>query len=672
MADLTNCASIVATVESLTNNEKVKTSRTTPRDISEVGWIFVQEYYTFLHKEPNRLHCFYGQASHFIHGSEGEQVRTLIGEKEINEKIKSLNFNNCKVAVTNVDCQASKDDGILIQVLGLMSNHDEPPRKFAQTFFLATQPNGYYVLNDIIRFLNDDDEEDENSEFDKDAVDEIVNNDNDNICLDVKTSASQKLAKDDDSYSASPTETLVNEHIIANIKTNGSEHINNKLNVSEDSTSIKSNISKELVNIKPNVLEEPINKTNVSEESIAITTTHKGTLDSITEGSAIASISVTKKSEITHSNTNSPVGTSSPSVTTNVTKSVAGTLADQINHTNLQTNLNNQDVNSLVAHPSTTPSSVVINGNSTSEKNHIVNQENVAQPNNNNNQLSVAETPVDQINLIGTTNNQVSKSPVVKPSTSPPVVTNGHLATVEQHANHPFTITKSITKPQTSPTLDIAQRDNKLLSQQKSQKLQQPFIKKQPSPVINDHQAVSPNQKSAQTQDYSLINAKTTSSIQQKPNKGQTITQITAEIPAQFNNDEQTTASNANDNNVQNEPVTLEKKISTETAASASNTALSIYVRGVKTGMNYDLLKGKFSSFGGVKHLDVVPTRNNSNRSKNFSMDDLNNDDFYNDDYYSALSLLRPSIQLDSDSTTTSETIMAVPKSSPVLTSSSQ
>ncbi|CAH1760531.1 10712_t:CDS:2 [Entrophospora sp. SA101] len=53
-------------------------------------------------------------------------------------------------------------------------------------------------------------------------------------------------------------------------------------------------------------------------------------------------------------------------------------------------------------------------------------------------------------------------------------------------------------------------------------------------------------------------------------------------------------------------------------------------------------------------------------------MDDLNNDDFYNDDYYSALSLLRPSIQLDSDSTTTSETIMAVPKSSPVLTKNSQ
>ena len=48
-------------------------------------------------------------------------------------------------------------------------------------------------------------------------------------------------------------------------------------------------------------------------------------------------------------------------------------------------------------------------------------------------------------------------------------------------------------------------------------------------------------------------------------------------------------------------------------------------------------------------------------------MDDLilNNDNFYNDDSYSAHSLSRPPIELDSDSTTTSETIMAVPQSSP-------
>nr|CAG8648791.1 10046_t:CDS:2 [Entrophospora candida] len=125
-------------------NEKANTSPPVT-DINEIGWIFVQEYYTFLHKQPNRLHCFYGKNSHFNHGVEGEIVKTLIGDKEIKEKIKSLNFEKCRVAVTSVDCQTSKDNGIIIQVLGMMSNHDEPSRKFAQTFFLATQPN---VVND--------------------------------------------------------------------------------------------------------------------------------------------------------------------------------------------------------------------------------------------------------------------------------------------------------------------------------------------------------------------------------------------------------------------------------------------------------------------------------------------------------------------------------------------
>ena len=37
-----------------------------------------------------------------------------------------------------------------------MSNHAEPWRKFVQTFFLAEQPNGYFVLNDIFRFLKEE------------------------------------------------------------------------------------------------------------------------------------------------------------------------------------------------------------------------------------------------------------------------------------------------------------------------------------------------------------------------------------------------------------------------------------------------------------------------------------------------------------------------------------
>ena len=51
----------------------------------------------------------------------------------------------------------------MVQVIGEMSNKAEPHRKFVQTFVLAEQPNGYFVLNDIFRYIiEDEDEELEN------------------------------------------------------------------------------------------------------------------------------------------------------------------------------------------------------------------------------------------------------------------------------------------------------------------------------------------------------------------------------------------------------------------------------------------------------------------------------------------------------------------------------
>ncbi|KAI8052379.1 hypothetical protein BDF22DRAFT_655903 [Syncephalis plumigaleata] len=122
----------------------------------EIGWMFVQQYYTFLNKEPGRLHCFYTKKSKMVHGNEGETVNTLQGQKEIHDKITELGFDDCHVLVSNVDSMASLDGGIIIQVLGEMCNRGGASQKFAQTFFLAEQPNGYYVLNDIFRFLKDD------------------------------------------------------------------------------------------------------------------------------------------------------------------------------------------------------------------------------------------------------------------------------------------------------------------------------------------------------------------------------------------------------------------------------------------------------------------------------------------------------------------------------------
>lgn len=84
--------------------------------------------------------------------------------QEIHQKITSLGFENCKVFIHSVDAQSSADGGIIIQVIGEMSNRGEDWRKFVQTFFLAEQPNGYFVLNDIFRFLKEDAVDDEQAD----------------------------------------------------------------------------------------------------------------------------------------------------------------------------------------------------------------------------------------------------------------------------------------------------------------------------------------------------------------------------------------------------------------------------------------------------------------------------------------------------------------------------
>ncbi|RPA74707.1 NTF2-domain-containing protein [Ascobolus immersus RN42] len=141
---------------------------------SEVGWMFVEQYYTTLNKSPEKLHLFYNKKSVLTWGNEGEVVPCVSGRSEIAERIKREGFNDCKVRVTNVDSQGSLNNSIIIQVIGEMSNDGNLNRKFSQSFFLAEQPHGYYVHNDIFRFLNDEDEEllEEGEELAEETVEE--------------------------------------------------------------------------------------------------------------------------------------------------------------------------------------------------------------------------------------------------------------------------------------------------------------------------------------------------------------------------------------------------------------------------------------------------------------------------------------------------------------------
>ncbi|TGJ81669.1 hypothetical protein E0Z10_g7094 [Xylaria hypoxylon] len=135
----------------------------------EVAWFFVEQYYTTLSKTPDKLHLFYGKRSQFVYGQEGQSANVSVGRPNIQDRIKDLDFQNCKVRVSNVDSQASFEN-IVIQVIGETSNKAGDPKKFVQTFVLAQQPSGYFVLNDILRFIDEEGDEEPVEQVEHEAV----------------------------------------------------------------------------------------------------------------------------------------------------------------------------------------------------------------------------------------------------------------------------------------------------------------------------------------------------------------------------------------------------------------------------------------------------------------------------------------------------------------------
>ncbi|KAK2679935.1 RNA recognition motif domain [Fusarium oxysporum f. sp. vasinfectum] len=140
------------------------------KEPDEVGWYFVEQFYTTLSKSPEKLHLFYGKRSQFVYGREAEVAKVSVGRQDIQERIKNLDFHDCKVRISNVDSQASFEN-IVIQVIGETCNNNKAPKKFVQTFVLAQQPSGYFVLNDILRYI-DDESDDESAAASEEAAEE--------------------------------------------------------------------------------------------------------------------------------------------------------------------------------------------------------------------------------------------------------------------------------------------------------------------------------------------------------------------------------------------------------------------------------------------------------------------------------------------------------------------
>ncbi|KAE9345698.1 hypothetical protein PR003_g7815 [Phytophthora rubi] len=123
---------------------------------STVGNTFMRQYYHFLAKEPQSLHRFYKAESRWCHGLGSHMEEPIAGQRAINDQILKRGYAGARVDLDagSIDCQNSLGGGVLVLVTGVMTLRSSPvPKPFVQTFFLAVQPKGYFVLNDCLRFL---------------------------------------------------------------------------------------------------------------------------------------------------------------------------------------------------------------------------------------------------------------------------------------------------------------------------------------------------------------------------------------------------------------------------------------------------------------------------------------------------------------------------------------
>ncbi|CAI9755665.1 unnamed protein product [Fraxinus pennsylvanica] len=82
-------------------------------------------------------------------------MKTVTTMKGINDKICSLDYKNYKAEIKTADAQDSYKGGVIVLVTGCLTGKDNLRKKFTQTFFLAPQVKGYYVLNDVFRYVGE-------------------------------------------------------------------------------------------------------------------------------------------------------------------------------------------------------------------------------------------------------------------------------------------------------------------------------------------------------------------------------------------------------------------------------------------------------------------------------------------------------------------------------------
>lgn len=124
-----------------------------PVSAVQVGSYFVGRYYQVLQQQPDLVHQFYSEASSVIH-VDGDKTDSASAILEIHTLIMSLNFT--AIEIKTINSLDSWNGGVLVVVTGSVKTKEFSARRsFIQTFLLAPQEKGFFVLNDIFHYIDD-------------------------------------------------------------------------------------------------------------------------------------------------------------------------------------------------------------------------------------------------------------------------------------------------------------------------------------------------------------------------------------------------------------------------------------------------------------------------------------------------------------------------------------
>ena len=85
-----------------------------------------------------------------------------------------MDYGNYKAEIKTADAQDSYEEGVIVLVTGCLTGKDCVRKKFTQTFFLAPQEKGYFVLNDVFRYVDESEPLEVNSMLDNDGVNDNI------------------------------------------------------------------------------------------------------------------------------------------------------------------------------------------------------------------------------------------------------------------------------------------------------------------------------------------------------------------------------------------------------------------------------------------------------------------------------------------------------------------